>query len=163
MNTVFSRIHTKRKARPITKNIGYLSIKIVEEIVESNIVFVFSVLLIMNSKDGAREQIEPATAQSDIIRCTSFTNRTFELQTAIKQTDAETTMEMVKVAIASAHINHRRQAATIACRETTFIEIDILYHIRVERRKQSERVVYLIKWCTINQKQVLVVTTTMHV
>ena len=163
MNTVLTRIQAERKSRPFTENVGQLSVEIVEEIVQGDVVFVRSVLPVIYGKERACEQIEPAPAQTDVIRCTSLADGAFGLHAAVKQTDAVTAVKMVEVAVARAHVNHRRQAAAIACREAAFIEIDVLHHIRVERRKQSERVVYLIKRCSVNQEEVLIVVAAVHI
>ena len=128
---------------------------------------------------GPRQQVEPRTAQTEVERGAEVDTAHFAvlyvpsvrfpldrpvyLHRTVYHSDAVAAVDALPVAVVGAYVYHTRQATTIAGREATLVEVDILHHVGIERREESERVVHLIEWCAVDEKEVLVVVAAMNV
>ena len=168
---------TDAHVRAPAEEVGELHVQVVEHVVHLQVFFVVEV--VGDGLGGPRQQVEPRTAQAEVERGAEVDTAHFaalyvpsvrfpldgtvQLHRTVYHSDAVAAVDALPVAVVGANVYHARQATTIAGREAALVEVDVLHHIGIERREESERVVHLVEWCAVYKKEVLVVVAAMNV
>ena len=92
-----------------------------------------------------------------------FDDRTFEAETAENGSHATASFHFFFVSVFAAHINYRRKTTAIIGPDSTFYQLHIFHHIRVEYAEEPEQVAAVENRSLIEQDQVLIGASAAHI
>ena len=131
LEQVTSGIHGKRKFTPCRKPMGNLTVDIVKSV--TGLDFIVGRSMAGNQQGRSSEQVCPTSPHTETERRFILDYRSFPLYSSIQKSQRKNAVIRLHIPLFRTDIDNRRESASIACRESAFIEINILHHIRMER------------------------------
>ena len=109
------------------------------------------------------EDVKPAASQTYIERGPARDDRSFELEAAVEKADVEGTVICVHVTLTGSYVRDGGKLSTEPGGETAFVEVKIVYHLRVERGDQACHVGHLIKRYSVQKKEVVAAVSSVNI
>ena len=166
--SVAARIDAGPKGVAVVEAVRHLGVEVVE--VVAKVLFDGIYVEFHEATHGDEHEVEPAGAEAEVERSTTSLHSPpmkgdgpFDLQTSLGEADDERAMIVLHIALAGAGVNNRGYAPTVASRETTLVEVDVLHDIGVERREEAEGVVGVVEGRTVDEEEILVAIATVDV
>ena len=129
----------------------------------AHVLFVIGIGTVEQEEYRGCEKIRPTSSYGYVERGLVFYNRSFKLDSTVKQPQRESSVKLLHAPLFGAYIHYGRKSAAVTCRETAFIEIHVFDNIRIESGKQPAQMVDLVKRCSVQQKKVLIVLAPVHI
>ena len=161
LQQVISGIHAKGQFVIVRKMVGDFPVDVVKGI--AHVLFVIGIGTVEQEEYRGCEKIRPTSSYGYVERGLVFYNRSFKLDSTVKQPQRESSVKLLHAPLFGAYIHYGRKSAAVTCRETAFIEIHVFDNIRIESGKQPAQMVDLVKRCSVQQKKVLIVLATVHI